>query len=86
MRLTILKKQLLRPDGRGGRRPLLPSASDRFAVLNPGVKPEVQIGNNAELIPQLNAGRLGVTLAKRPLGTPTGIRYGVSPLVQGAAD
>jgi hypothetical protein len=65
---------------------LLPPTSDRFPVLNPGVTPETQIGNNAKLIQQLSAGRLGVMLAKRPLGTATGIRYGVSLLVQGAAD
>jgi hypothetical protein len=53
---------------------LPPSASDRFPVLNPGVKPEAKIGNNAKLIQQLSGGRLGV------------IRYRVSPLVQGAAD
>ena len=47
----------------------LPSALGRFAKLHPGVKLEVQIGVSAELIEQLNAGRLDVVFAKRPLGT-----------------
>src|ERR1700751_3853457 len=47
----------------------LPSALGRFATLHPGVKLEVQIGISAELIEQLNAGRLDVVVAKRRLGT-----------------
>jgi DNA-binding transcriptional LysR family regulator len=50
----------------------LPSALGRFAMLHPGVKLEVQIGVSAELIEQLNAGRLDVVFAKRPLGTSRG--------------
>jgi len=50
----------------------LPSALGRFAALHPGVKLEVQIGVSAELIEQLNAGRLDVVFAKRPLGTSKG--------------
>src|SRR4029077_13292216 len=38
----------------------LPSALGRFAALHPGVKLEVQIGVSAELIGQLDAGRLDV--------------------------
>ena len=49
----------------------LPSALGRFATLHPGVKLEVQIGVSAELIEQLNAGRLDVVFAKRLLGTRT---------------
>src|SRR6201991_2191129 len=47
----------------------LPSAIGRFAALHRGVKLEVQIGVSAELIEQLNAGRLDAAFAKRPLGT-----------------
>ena len=50
----------------------LPSALGRFATLHPGVKLEVQIAVSAELIEQLNAGRLDVVFAKRPLGTSKG--------------
>ena len=50
----------------------LPSALGRFAALHPGVKLEVQIGVSAPLIEQLNAGRLDVVFAKRPLGTSKG--------------
>src|SRR6266850_5085136 len=50
----------------------LPSALGRFAKLHSGVKLEVQIGVSAELIEQLNAGRLDVVFAKRPLGTSKG--------------
>src|SRR6201992_3502614 len=50
----------------------LPSALGRFAKLHPGVKLEVQIGVSAELVEQLNAGRLDVVFAKRPLGTSKG--------------
>ena len=50
----------------------LPSALSRFAALHPGVKLEVQIDVSAPLIEQLNAGRLDVVFAKRPLGTSKG--------------
>jgi DNA-binding transcriptional LysR family regulator len=50
----------------------LPSALARFATLHRGVKLEVQIGVSMELIEQLNAGRLDVVFAKRPLGTTKG--------------
>jgi DNA-binding transcriptional LysR family regulator len=50
----------------------LPSALGRFAKLHPGVKLEVQTGVSAELIEQLNAGRLDTVFAKRPLGTSKG--------------
>src|SRR2546426_8307854 len=62
----------------------LPSALGRFAALHPGVKLEVQIGVSAELIEQLNAGRLDVVFAKRPLGTSKG-RWR-EPMVWAAAD
>src|SRR6266478_2739382 len=64
----------------------LPSALGRFATLNPGVKLEVQIGVSAELIEQLNAGRLDVVFAKRPLGTSKGRLVWREPLVWAAAD
>src|ERR1700727_997061 len=41
----------------------LPSALGRFASPHPGVKLEEQIGGSAELIEQLNAGRLDVVFA-----------------------
>src|ERR1700739_1711705 len=47
----------------------LPSALRRFAALHRGVKLEVQTGVSAELIERLDAGRLDVVFAKRPLGT-----------------
>src|SRR4029077_13790201 len=50
----------------------LPSALGRFSKLHPGVKLEVQTGVSAELIEQLNAGRLDTVFAKRPLGTSKG--------------
>ena len=56
----------------------LPSALGRFAALHHGVKLEVQIGVSADLIGQLNAGRLDVVFAKHPLGTPKGRRCGAS--------
>ena len=59
----------------------LPSALGRFAALHPGVKLEVQIGVSAELIEQLNAGRLDVVFAKRPLGTSKGRLVWREPLV-----
>src|SRR5882724_10963461 len=64
----------------------LPSALGRFATLNPGVKLEVQIGVSAELIEQLNAGRLDVVFAKRPLGTSKGRLVWREPLVWAAAE
>lgn len=64
----------------------LPSALGRFAALHPGVKLEVQIGISAELIGQLNAGRLDVVFAKRPLGTSRGRLAWREPLVWAAAE
>jgi len=64
----------------------LPSALGRFAALHPGVKLEVQIGVSAELIEQLNAGRLDVVFAKRPLGTSNGRLVWREPLVWAAAE
>jgi DNA-binding transcriptional LysR family regulator len=64
----------------------LPSALGRFAAVHPGVKLEVQIGVSAELIEQLNAGRLDVVFAKRPLGTSKGRLVWREPLVWVAAD
>ena len=59
----------------------LPSALGRFAALHRGVKLEVQIGVSAELIKQLDAGRLDVVFAKRPLGTSKGRLVWREPLV-----
>jgi DNA-binding transcriptional LysR family regulator len=64
----------------------LPSALGRFAALHSGVKLEVQIGVSAELIEQLNAGRLDVVFAKRPLGTSRGRLVWREPMVWAAAD
>jgi DNA-binding transcriptional LysR family regulator len=64
----------------------LPSALGRFAALHPGVKLEVQIGVSAELIEQLNKGRLDVVFAKRPLGTSRGRLVWREPLVWVAAE
>ena len=64
----------------------LPSALGRFAKLHAGVKLEVQIGVSAELIEQLNGGRLDVVFAKRPLGTSKGRLVWREPLVWAAAD
>jgi DNA-binding transcriptional LysR family regulator len=64
----------------------LPSALGRFAAVHPGVKLEVQIGVSAELIEQLNAGRLDVVFAKRPLGTSKGRLVWREPLVWVAAE
>jgi DNA-binding transcriptional LysR family regulator len=50
------------------------------------VRLEVQIGVSAELIEQLNAGRLDVVFAKRPLGTSKGRLVWREPLVWVAAD
>jgi DNA-binding transcriptional LysR family regulator len=64
----------------------LPSALGRFAKLHPGVKLEVQIGVSAELIEQLDRGRLDVVFAKRPLGTSRGRLVWREPMVWAAAD
>src|ERR1700730_2544236 len=64
----------------------LPSALGRLAQLHPGVKLEVQIGVSAELIEQLNAGRLDVVFAKRPLGTSRGRLVWREALVGAAAE
>ena len=64
----------------------LPSALGRFASLHPGVKLEVQIAVSAELLEQLDAGRLDVVFAKRPLGTSKGRLVWREPLVWAAAD
>jgi DNA-binding transcriptional LysR family regulator len=64
----------------------LPSALGRFAALHRGVKLEVQIGVSAELIEQLNSGRLDVVFAKRPLGTSKGRLVWRESLVWAAAD
>src|SRR6201987_991296 len=64
----------------------LPSALGRFAALHSGVKLEVQIGVSAELIAQLNAGRLDVVFAKRPLGTSRGKLVWREAMVWAAAD
>jgi DNA-binding transcriptional LysR family regulator len=50
----------------------LPPALGRFASSHPNVKLEVQIGVSSPLIEQLDAGRLDVVFAKRPLGTSKG--------------
>ena len=64
----------------------LPPALGRFAKLHPGVKLEVQSGVSAELIEHLDAGRLDVVFAKRPLGTSKGRLVWREPLVWAAAD
>ena len=64
----------------------LPSALGRFAALHPGVKLEVQIAVSAELLEELDAGRLDVVFAKRPLGTSKGRLVWREPLVWAAAD
>jgi DNA-binding transcriptional LysR family regulator len=64
----------------------LPSALGRFAALHRSVKLEVQIGVSAALIEQLNAGRLDVVFAKRPLGTSKGRLVWREPLVWAAAE
>src|SRR5260370_40063628 len=50
----------------------LPPALGLFASSHPNVKLEVQIGVSSPLIEQLDAGRLDVVFAKRPLGTSRG--------------
>jgi DNA-binding transcriptional LysR family regulator len=64
----------------------LPLALGRFAAFHPGVKLEVQTGVSAELIEQLDAGRLDLVIAKRPLGTSKGRLAWREPLVWAAAD
>jgi DNA-binding transcriptional LysR family regulator len=64
----------------------LPTALGRFAALHPGVKLEVQTGVSAELIEQLDSGRLDVVFAKRPLGTSRGRLVWREPMVWAAAD
>jgi DNA-binding transcriptional LysR family regulator len=64
----------------------LPSALRRFATLHPAVKLEVRIDFSEELIEQLNAGRLDVVFARRPLGTSDGRVVWREPLVWAAAD
>src|ERR1700755_2230870 len=64
----------------------LPSALGRFAALHPGVKLEVEIGVSAPLIEELDAGRLDVVFAKRPLGTSKGRLLWREPLVWVVSD
>ena len=64
----------------------LPSALARFAALHRGVKLELQIGVSLDLIEQLNAGRLDVVFAGRPLGTTKGRLVGRELLVWAVAD
>ena len=56
----------------------LPPALGRFATLHPGVKLEVQIGVSAELIEQLNAGRLDIVFASARSEPRKGVWCGVS--------
>jgi DNA-binding transcriptional LysR family regulator len=64
----------------------LPSALRRFATLHPGVKLEVRIDFSAELIEQLNAGRLDVVFARRAPGSPEARLVWREPLVWAVAD
>src|SRR3984893_10590394 len=64
----------------------LPPALGRFASSHPNVKLEVQIGVSSPLIEQLDAGRLDVVFAKRPLGTSRGRLVWREPLVWAAAE
>src|SRR5271169_6492367 len=64
----------------------LPPALGRFARSHPNVRLEVQIGISSPLIEQLDAGRLDVVLAKRPLGTSRGRLVWREPMVWAAAD
>ena len=63
----------------------LPPALGRFASSHPNVKLEVQIGVSSPLIEQLDAGRLDVVFAKRPLGTSRGRLVWREPMVWAAA-
>src|SRR6202158_646800 len=64
----------------------LPPALGRFARSHPNVKLEVQIGLRSPLIEQLDAGRLDVVFAKRPLGTSRGRLVWREPMVWAAAE
>jgi DNA-binding transcriptional LysR family regulator len=64
----------------------LPPALGRFASSHPNVKLEVQIGVSSPLIEQLDAGRLDVVFAKRPLGTSRGRLVWREPMVWAAAE
>jgi DNA-binding transcriptional LysR family regulator len=64
----------------------LPAALGRFATLHPNVKLEVQIGVSQQMIEQLDAGRLDVVFAKRPLGTSRGRLVWREPLVWAASE
>jgi DNA-binding transcriptional LysR family regulator len=64
----------------------LPPALGRFARSHPNVKLEVQIGLSSPLIEQLDAGRLDVVFAKRPLGTSRGRLIWREPMVWAAAE
>jgi DNA-binding transcriptional LysR family regulator len=64
----------------------LPAALGRFAGLHPDVKLEVQIGVSSEMIEQLDAGRLDVVFAKRPLGSSRGRLVWREPLVWAASE
>src|SRR3979490_3618883 len=63
----------------------LPPALGRFARSHPNVKLEVQIGLSSPLIEQLDAGRLDVVFAKRPLGTSSGRLLWRGPLAWAGA-
>jgi DNA-binding transcriptional LysR family regulator len=63
----------------------LPPALGRFASSHPNVKLEVNIGVSSPLIEQLDAGRLDVVFAKRPLGTSRGRLLWREPMVWAAA-
>src|SRR5258708_5109067 len=64
----------------------LPPALGRFARSHPNVKLEVQIGLSSPLIEQLDAGRLDVVFAKRPLGTSRGRLIWREAMVLGAPE
>jgi DNA-binding transcriptional LysR family regulator len=64
----------------------LPVVLSRFAGLHPNVKLEVLIGVSSELIEHLDAGRLDVVFAKRPLGTSRGRFAWREPLRWAASD
>ena len=64
----------------------LPPALGRFARVHPSVVLEVLVGVSAELIKQLDRGRLDVVLAKRPWGTSRGRLVWREPLVWVAAE
>jgi DNA-binding transcriptional LysR family regulator len=64
----------------------LPPALGLFASSHPNVKLEVQIGVSSPLIGELDAGRLDVVFAKRPLGTSRGRLVWREPMVWAAAE